>query len=438
MSTFDTARLATATATALRGWIDSGQTTADTVREACLERIAALEPTVQAWEHLADASASDNTACPANTTGPLAGIPVGVKDIIAVQGMPIGWGTRFLHVADAGADAAVVALLRRAGASLIGKTVSTEFAYFTPGKTRNPWAPDHTPGGSSSGSAAAVAAGMVPIAIGTQTAGSIIRPASYCGVIGFKPTFGLLPVAGVKAFSPSLDTVGCFARSVDDVALAHAATLGVPVAPLPEVAVRDLRVGVATVPADGPLTADAARVLEQAVSALAAAGAQIVELEDDAGLQALPAHQSCIMAFEAARTLAADHDRHAAAMSLKLCEIIEQGGTIPVDAYADACQAVIAERVRLAQQFASCDVIVAPGTLGEAPAGLDMTGDPLYSRAWTVLGLPALSLPVGHGGNGLPIGVQCLGPAYGDMRLLAAARSIMTALCPSGVALACR
>jgi Asp-tRNA(Asn)/Glu-tRNA(Gln) amidotransferase A subunit family amidase len=436
MGTVDTSRLHAATATTLRNWLESGLVTAAAVREACLGRIHALEPTVQAWEHLVDEPMPGPAQSGLASAGALAGVPVGVKDIIAVRGMPIGWGTTYLRRDDAGEDAAVVALLRRAGAVLMGKTVTTEFAYFTPGKTRNPWAPDHTPGGSSSGSAAAVAAGMVPIAFGTQTAGSIIRPASYCGVIGFKPTFGMVSVAGVKAFSPGLDTVGCFARSVDDVALAHAALCGLPALPLDEVSPRDLRVRVVRVPADGPLSAEAASVLEYAARTLAAAGAQVADLDDEPGLQDLPARQSCIMAFEAARTLAADYDRHATQMSLKLREIIEQGAMIPPAEYVAACQAVIAERARLARRFSQIDLLLAPGGMGEAPQGLGATGDPLYIRAWTALGLPALSLPVGQGATGLPIGVQCIGAAYGEARLLAAARSVMHLLRPDGVALA--
>lgn len=418
------------TATALRLGLAASTLTTDAIRDACLARIAACEPTVGAW------AVVDSEARPADADGEprlLQGIPVGIKDIIAVEGLPMAYGTVYRREDRVATDASVVTLLRRAGAVILGKTVTSEMAYFTPGKTRNPWDLQRTPGGSSSGSAAAVAAGMVPLAVGTQTAGSILRPASYCGVVGFKPTHSSIPTAGIQGFSPSLDTVGCFARNVPDVALAYAAMTAGPALHWQTRPLSALRIGVAVVPSEGPLGPGGGAALERTLARLAEAGVQVQRIGPDPALEALPAQQSLVMAFEAARTLASVHARHARSMGLPLREIIEQGLLVSHDDAQAALRSFREQRLRVDTWFDDLDAIIAPAATGVAPAGLDSTGDPVYLRAWTALGLPCLSLPVEQGEQGLPVGLQLIGRGGDDAALLAVADALMNALCPNGI-----
>ncbi|MFB9147965.1 amidase family protein [Halomonas alkalicola] len=255
---------------------------------ASRERIAAREPQVLAWQHLADAPPPPPVA-----GGPLAGVPVGIKDIIDTRDMPIGWGTDYLHSPGALMDAALVSLLREQGALIMGKTVSTELAYFTPGRTRNPLDPELTPGGSSSGSAAAVADGMVPLAFGTQTAGSIIRPASFCGVFGFKPTFDLISPAGIKAFSPSLDTLGWFARRIDDICTTFSALTRAPAIPA-LASLAGVRVGLRSLPGDETLSPEVRQALDEVAGRLERAGAEVVPLPPDGRFDALVEEQKIV------------------------------------------------------------------------------------------------------------------------------------------------
>jgi len=327
--------------------------------------------------------------------------------------MPTTWGTSYLRSERSPWDAAAVALLRRAGATIVGKTVSTELAYFTPG-------------GSSSGSAAAVAAGMVPLALGTQTAGSIIRPASFCGVIGFKPTFNTVPLAGIKGFSPSLDTVGWFARSVDDIALAFGVLTASPPPKIDGLSLGGLRVGVRALPLDGPLTVETVSVMDATRRRLLDAGAQVTELDLPANFDALVEVQKCIMAYEAARTLAFEYDKFRDLMGPKLVAIIEEGLAVTPEDYRAAIQAAVWHRGEIAKRFTiDLDVILAPSVNGEAPLGHDTTGDPLYSRTWTLLGLPCISLPIGKGAHGMPIGMQFIGAEGADAQLLSIAKAVM-------------
>jgi Asp-tRNA(Asn)/Glu-tRNA(Gln) amidotransferase A subunit family amidase len=394
--------------------------TAEALVESCLARIAEREATVGAWEFLdrvqvlAQARALDRGP----RRGPLHGIPIGIKDIIDTQDMPTGCGSPIYRDRRAAWDAACVALLRAAGAVILGKTVTTEFAYFQPGKTANPHDPRHTPGGSSSGSAAAVADRMVPAALGTQTAGSIIRPAAFCGVVGYKPTFGSFSLAGVKPFSPSLDTLGVFARTVEDLPLLRRGLLGAeeripaPAAP---------RIGLCRTAHWSVAEPAAQHALEQAATQLAAAGAIVTETEGTADFGAVTEAQKTIMAFEAARSYASELFFHNAAVSAKLRELAAAGIACPVADYHRALSLAEDARRKLDDHFRNLDVLVAPSAAGEAPEGLGATGDPLFNRAWTLLHVPTLTLPVFKGPSGLPVGIQLVGRRGDDARLFAAA-----------------
>jgi Asp-tRNA(Asn)/Glu-tRNA(Gln) amidotransferase A subunit family amidase len=391
--------------------------------QACCKRIEQREPEVQAWEALT----AEPAALDAHLADrPLYGVPVGLKDIIDTVDLPTSWGTRgYLHSPSALMDAALVTLLKQQGALIMGKTVSTEFAYFTPGQTRNPHDPTRTPGGSSSGSAAAVAAGMVPLAFGTQTAGSMIRPASFCGVFGFKPTFDTLSAAGVKSFSPSLDTLGWFTRHIEDICTTYSALTRAPRI-MPLESLTDVRVGVRSLPGDTPLDADAERALAHAQERLEQAGAVVMPLALDARYEALIEHQKVVMAYEAAQTLASEYARLSEQMGPKLVEIIEEGRALSHARYLEARRAADAMQKALTGVFASeVDVILAASAAGVAPKGLDATGDPLFCRAWTLLGVPCLNLPLCHGEAGMPVGVQLVADRWQDSRLLQIALTLM-------------
>lgn len=395
-----------------------GELTAEALVRACLERIAAEEPRVQAWEFLDPdlALSQARRLDAAGRPGPLHGLPLGVKDIIDTADMPTARGSALFAGRRPGADAACVAAIRRAGGVVLGKTVTTELAYFAPGKTRNPRDPSRTPGGSSSGSAAAVAAGMVPAALGTQTAGSIIRPASFCGVVGCKPSHGLLSLAGVSPFAPSLDTLGFLARRAADLPLlARALGAALTDRPLP----RPPRVGLCRTEAWAAASPETRAAVESAAERFRAAGAE-VSPADDAFLAGLSEAQRTVMAFEAAGALA-ELRPHAARLSPQLQEILRLGAATPREAYDGARALAEAARRRLPELFGRFDVLLGGSALGEAPAGLASTGDPALSRIWTLLGLPCVSLPFAEGPHGLPVGVQLVGPPAGDDALLAAA-----------------
>lgn len=394
--------------------------------EACQTQIEAHEPEVQAWEYLSCETPGLDRALADNAL--LRGVPVGLKDLIETRDMPTSWGTGgYLHSSGSSIDASLVTLLRRQGALILGKTVTTELAYFTPSKTRNPHDLSHTPGGSSSGSAAAVAAGMVPLAFGTQTVGSIIRPASYCGVFGYKPTIGTVSFSGIKSFAPSMDTLGWFANSIDDICttfsvLTHAQAIET----LPDAGVR---VGVCSLPTDRELAPEVQQALNHAQARLLAMGAESVPLALDARFNTLIEHQQVILAYEAAQSLASEYQSHADKMGAELIELIKEGMVTSYTRYSIAkCEA---EKLRcmLSSVFANdVDVILAPSAPGVAPKGLGSTGDPLFSRAWTLLGVPCLNLPLSQNEHGLPVGVQLIGDSSRDTKLLSIARTLMQPL----------
>lgn len=391
--------------------------------EAALTRIAAYEPVVGAWAHLdpdlarSRADELDKADGPGGAArrDPLHGLLVGVKDIIDTTDLPTERGSPLCVGRRPATDAWIVAALRDAGAVVLGKTVTTEFALYHPAGTRNPHDPARTPGGSSSGSAAAVAAGMAPLALGTQTAGSIVRPASFCGVWGFKPTYGTLATTGVLLVCETLDTLGFLAADVEVIAAAFAAISGAPTAP-PVIA--PPRIGLVRTPQWRAVDAGARERLERAAGQLAAAGAAVaaVGLPE---LQGLIEAQKTVMAVEAARNLGATVDGAGDRVSAALQGLVAEGRATPETAYAAALDRAADARGRLDARFAEYDVLLAPAVIGEAPVGLDNTGDPLFCRAWTLLGNPCLAVPGLRGPAGLPLGVQLVGARGDDAALLA-------------------
>jgi Asp-tRNA(Asn)/Glu-tRNA(Gln) amidotransferase A subunit family amidase len=363
---------------------------------ACLERIAAREPELRAWAHL-DAEAALAHARSRDgeeRRGPLHGVPVGVKDVIDTADMPTAYGSPIYAGHRPERDADCVTWLREAGAVVLGKTVTTEFATYEPPPTVNPLDPARTPGGSSSGSAAAVAAGMVPLAYGTQTAGSVIRPASFCGIAGFKPAHGWRSIAGIKRLSDRLDTLGLLARTVEDAAL-----LGGFAAPSP----REGRVAFCRTPWWDRLEDGAA--LEEAAARL---GAEEVELPPE--FAELAEAQETVMAFDVARNLEPEWREHRDGLSGAMRDYIERGRSVSGEeagaaaAVRDRCHSM------LPGVLGAFDALLVPGALGEAPLRVEgHTGDPLPCRAWTFLGVPAISVPGMVGPAGMPVGVQLVG-----------------------------
>jgi Asp-tRNA(Asn)/Glu-tRNA(Gln) amidotransferase A subunit family amidase len=403
-------------------WLARRELRAEDLLRDLLERIAAREPAVQAFVQLdAEAALAQARALDAGPwRGPLHGLPFGVKDLLDTADLPTAYGTPVYARHRPAADAAAVALCREAGAVLLGKTVTTELATMQPGVTRNPHDATRTPGGSSSGSAAAVADCMLPLALGTQTAGSIIRPAAYCGVVGYKPSLGRVPRAGVKLQSESCDTVGGFGRSVRDVALLGAvltgdARLG---AALDHAAAP--RIGLAPTPDWPQAGPDTHAAWAQAVAALAPTAARCEDAVLPAGFETLAALQKDVMLHEAARSLSHERLQHHAALSPALQAMLADGLAIPAEAHARHLAAAEAWRRRIDALFEAHDVLLAPSTHGEAPT-IDSTGDPLFCRAWSLLGLPCVHLPFARGAGGLPVGLQLVGRHGDDARLLAAA-----------------
>lgn len=426
-------------ATEMARRLREGECSAEDYARALLERVDEVEPQVQAWEfldreHLIEqAVEADDRHQRGAEKGPLSGIPVGIKDIIDVRGMPTGDGTPLHAGRMPRSDAALVSQLRRAGGMPMGKTVTTELATYAPGKTRNPHRDaaggEHTPGGSSSGSAAAVAAGMVPLAIGTQTNGSVLRPASFCGVYGFKPTFGLIARTGVLTQSPPLDQVGVFARSLEDIALLAQALCGhheddPATRAQPAPALRQLvssqpplppRLALVRTPFWERMDADAREAFEELEGELGDA-AMPIELPDSAA-EAVGWHRS-IMEADLAASFAREFESGREQLSPTLRAQIERGRQVSAVDYRHAIERIPSLLAHFDELFAEFDAIVTPATLGTAPAGLASTGDPLMCTLWTLAGLPAVSLPLLSGANGLPLGVQLVGARGDDARLL--------------------
>lgn len=425
--------------------ISKGAATSEQLVAVCLKQIEIREPEVQAWAFLdpayalEQADAADRRQAAGMPLGPLHGVPIGLKDIIDTADMSTENGT-VLHAGRCPTrDAALVASLRRAGAIILGKTVTTELATYAPGKTRNPHDSRHTPGGSSSGSAAAVAAGMVPIAVGSQTNGSTIRPAAYCGVFGFKPSFGLIPRNGVLRQSPHLDQIGLFARCIDDLALLAENMIGhstEDVATQPRAfpsLLHTARQAPAVPPrlalVQGPLWADVAPDTARGFARLQALlGPHCAEAAHPAvALEALDA-QRCVMEAEIAASFAREYAIGKDHLSASLRGQIERGGQITALDYQRALALMPRMNASFDPLFDDYDAILTPAVAGTAPAGLASTGSPAFCTLWTFCGMPSLSMPLLTGDNGLPIGVQLVGRCGDDARLLRTANWLISVL----------
>ncbi len=421
-----TPQLHTLDASTLAIRLQRREITAEQVVRACLDHIGVREPAVRAWTCVA-ADAALATARELDRgplRGPLHGLPIGVKDLFDTADLPTAYGSPIYDGYRPAADAAVVAVARQAGAIVLGKTVTTEFASFNPGKTCNPHQLGHTPGGSSSGSAAAVADCMVPLALGTQTAASIIRPAAFCGVVGFKPSYGRISRAGIKNLSETLDTVGVFGRSVADAAL-FAAVLCNDGRLQPadtEFSGASLRIGVCRTFEWAHADTDTTATFERGADRLARAGARVTAYELPTALSTMLAVQTEIMGYEMARNLASESIFSGQRLSAALTSVLAAGNAIGADRqHANLAAAADARRV-IDTAFDAFDVLLAPSSIGVAPAGLEYTGDPVFSRTWTLLGNPCIHLPFDTGRLGLPIGLQAIGRFGSDARLLQAAR----------------
>lgn len=401
--------------------IAKGKLTSEDLVKACLERIAERDPVVRAWEYLdpdkalVEARARDHSAI----SGPLHGIPVGLKDIIDTSDMPTRYGSPIYAGHTPRHNAACVERLRLAGAVILGKTVTTEFAAYCPGKTANPHNPAHTPGGSSSGSAAAVADFQVPLALGTQTGGSIIRPASFNGVIGYKPTYGALDYSGVHALSPSLDTLGVFVRCYADLYPLRKTLATEEPASLTEPATHPPRVGFVRTAFWEIVDIAMQSALENTATNLLKAGAAVRDVELPKTFADLVEAHKLVMAAEASRALSREWLEHPDQLSPDLVTLLHQGKAVGEVAEEAAIELVEECRRHLQQVFSVYDVLLTPAAIGEAPVGLNSTGDPLFNRIWTSLHLPCTTYPIGRGTHGLPLGAQVIGPIGGDDALIA-------------------
>ncbi|MBI2160597.1 MAG: amidase [Candidatus Rokubacteria bacterium] len=425
--------------------IREGRITSAELVGDCLKRVDEVESKVQAWVFLdrdhamQQADAADRHRKQGKALGPLHGVPVGIKDIFDTGDMPTELGSPLWAGRTPRRDAAVVARLRAAGAVIMGKTVTTEYAYRQPGKTTNPHDAGRTPGGSSSGSAAAVAAHMVPAAVGSQTNGSVIRPAAFCGVVGFKPTHGLIPRSGALLLSRALDHVGVFARTVADAALVTEALVGFdeddsdtrPVArpPLAAVAASEPPLPPRLAFVRSPVWQHAEPVTREAFAELVEAlGEAVAEVELGASFaRAVEMHRT-VMEVEMAHNLRRDYEKSRDRLSPALRGAIERGRRDSAVDYAAAVAGIPSLNVALGPVFDEFDAILTPAAPGEAPRGLETTGDPIFCTLWTYLGTPAVTLPLLWSEAGMPLGVQLVGRRDADARLLRTARWLVATL----------
>lgn len=412
--------LNTLTAAQAAHLLRAGRISAEALMRSCLDRIQAREADVGAWEcidpdrALEAARAADRRGA----RGVLHGVPFAVKDIVDTVDFPTALGSPIYRGRRTSWDASCVAALRAAGGLVLGKTVTTEFAYFLPGKTRNPHDLRRTPGGSSSGTAAAVADCMVPVGFGSQTAASLTRPAAYCGVFGYKASLGAFSLSGIRPFAESFDSLGVMARSVEDLALVRAALLGADAFAWQPWQGRPPRFGLCRTPSWPLAGRNAQAAFARASEGLAAAGAAVEEIALPPAFDDLVDAHKTIMAFEAARNYVYEETCHPDLLSEKFRELLAAGRAVTLEQYrntkrrqADACAA-------LEPIFRRVDALVAPSAQDEAPLADTGTGDPVFSRMWTLLGGPSVSVPVLRGERGLPVGVQLVGLAGDDDRLL--------------------
>ncbi len=383
-------------------WMQASRRERDAAVKACLERIQTLDPKIQAWAQVAPQ--------PPLGDGPLAGIPFAAKDIMETRGLATEYGSPVYKGRLGSTDAAIVTSLRQRGAIMLGKSHTAAFAYRTPAPTRNPRNLEHTPGGSSSGSAAAIAAGMVPFALGTQTRGSVLRPASYCGITGFKPTYGLIPTDGVMEFSKSLDTIGFFTHTPADMvalweAMGHASgrdeepTVGVP-EPMPDV------------------EPEMAQAFQNAIAALRRAGVPMRTVDIAGMLKTLEAATTDVMFYEGARVHEARWKEYGRRL-LDVADLVEKGLKMPAEQYERAGRQIAEGRVRVSELYRTTPIMLVPAATGPAPRGLATTGDARMNAPWTALGTPAISIPMPAAG--LPLGLQLTAERGQDARVLRAA-----------------
>jgi Asp-tRNA(Asn)/Glu-tRNA(Gln) amidotransferase A subunit family amidase len=407
---------------ALGAEIAAGRKLSEGIVRECLARIAARESAIRAWVHLdaeaalAQARARDKE----RPRSPLHGLPIAVKDIFDTADMPTAYGSPIYAGHRPRRDAAVVALLRDAGAVILGKTVTTEFAAAYPGPTANPHNPAHTPGGSSSGSAAAVADGMVPAGLGTQTLGSVIRPAAFCGIPGFKPTYGLVSAEGIKPGAQSFDTVGFLLADIADAALLLGALtprrdwdVPLPAAP---------RIAVMRGPAWDMALPESVAAIERAAERFAHAGARVAEAAPPRALETLRETAWTILCYETYQNLAYERLAHGDRVSPPMRKIFALAAAMTLDEYRAALARTLEARAALNALLAGYDAVLTAATPGEAPRGLESTGDAVFNRAWTAGHLPCATLPAGTGPNGLPVGIQLVAAQWRDAELIALAR----------------
>jgi len=414
----DSNRLSAAEAVAR---LRTGSLTAEQLTRNCLDRIGE-RAAVKAWIHLdpEHALAQAREADRAGRPGLLAGLPIGVKDVIDTYDMPTQHGSPIYKGNRPFADAACVALTRMAGGTILGKTVTTEFANRFPGATVHPYNPAHTPGGSSSGSAAGVADFQVPLGFGTQTGGSTIRPAAFCGVIGYKPSFGEFSRVGIKLQCQNLDTLGLICRSFDDIALMRAVLIEMPHR-LVDRGANAPRIGLCRTPL-WDAADDATQTLIEATAAKLSAGAPVSEVEFAAPFRDIHKHHRAIFNYEAAHNYAFEHREHRDQVSQVLLEtVLDPGRSLPLEDYIAALEAAEAFRAHLDDLFREVDVLLTPSAAGEAPEGYDSTGNPAFNSTWTLGWVPCVTLPAGTGPKGLPLGVQLVGQRFADEKLLDAA-----------------
>lgn len=412
------------TATAAVQAIRAGALRPAELLEACLDRLAAREPVVQAMAFYDPAAIRAARPLP----GPLHGLPIGVKDVFDTADMPTGYNSPIWHGYRPRADAAAVAWSRAAGAVVLGKTVTTEFATRTPGPTTNPHDPARTPGGSSSGSAAGVAAGFFPLAFGTQTAGSVIRPAAYCGVVGYKPSFGLINRHGMKLMSESLDTVGVMARSVADCALFAGAVSGRDLGDPESRSGAAPRIGLCRSPVWDRAAPETHALFEHAATRLAQAGATVQDFVMPPAFDALEAAHAIIMNGESARALGWEMNTARDQLSPALRERMEWGLLQPEAALVESQALFRFLQDGFAQMMDAFDILLTPAAPGEAPTGLAYTGDASFNFIWTSLHVPCVTVPAGTGPNGMPLGLQIVAPRGRDREALAWAAWVAAAL----------
>jgi Asp-tRNA(Asn)/Glu-tRNA(Gln) amidotransferase A subunit family amidase len=411
----------------LIGHLEAGKVTPRAVVEMCAEAIAAREKDVGAFVTLDLAGARRAAEHPRLSTLPLRGLPVGFKDIFDTADLPTQYGSPIYANHRPAADATAVVMTRQAGGIVLGKTVTTQFASLVPSATRNPRNLAHTPGGSSAGSAAAVAAGMAPIAFGTQTAGSVIRPAAFCGVAAFKPSYRLIPMVGVKDIAWHLDTAGLFGAGVADVAVAAALILqrdlrvdgAAPAAP---------RIGLARTQLWEKASPSMQQAVESAARIAAAAGAKLADLQLPSAVEAAYEAQFTIQDYETSRALGFEYDRHRDRIDPLLRTQLDRAVAISADEYDAARRLGSRARQHLADAMADYDVILAPSAPGAAPHGFATTGDPMFNRLWTLMGAPCVNIAGLDDGDGLPLGVQIVGRFGRDRAALEAALFVERAI----------